>query len=45
MTAGDPVLHEHEAIRWVRSHELDTLDWAEADLPVIPAVRRLLDGR
>ena len=42
ITSGSLTLHEHEAVRWVGSHEIDELDWAEADVPVLPAVRRLL---
>ena len=34
--------HEHKAIRWVSPQELPTLDWAEADFPVI---REYLGGR
>ncbi len=33
--AGDIVLHEHAAIAWLPAELLHTLDWAEADLPVI----------
>ena len=32
---GDITLHEHAAITWLVPQELHTLDWAEADLPVI----------
>lgn len=30
-----PILHEHAAARWLSVHELSSLDWAEADLPLI----------
>jgi 8-oxo-dGTP diphosphatase len=30
-----PVPKEHAAIRWVKSFELQKLDWAAADLPVL----------
>jgi 8-oxo-dGTP diphosphatase len=30
-----PVLHEHLAYRWCLTHELPSLDWAAADLPVV----------
>ncbi|ALC15318.1 ADP-ribose pyrophosphatase YjhB, NUDIX family [Desulfuromonas soudanensis] len=33
--AGEIVLHEHAAVSWLPVGELRTLDWAEADLPVI----------
>lgn len=32
---GEIVLHEHAAITWLPPDKLHTLDWAEADLPVI----------
>ena len=33
--SGEITLHEHAAMVWLRPEELHTLDWAEADLPVI----------
>jgi 8-oxo-dGTP diphosphatase len=33
--SGEIVLHEHAAITWLPSVALHSLDWAEADLPVI----------
>jgi 8-oxo-dGTP diphosphatase len=33
--SGEIVLHEHAAISWLPPEQLHTLDWAEADLPVI----------
>lgn len=35
IVAGEPLLHEHAALTWLAPGELLTLDWAEADLPVI----------
>ena len=32
---GSMVLHEHSAASWLAPHELPTLDWAEADWPII----------
>lgn len=32
---GDIVLHEHKAIKWLAPEKLPSLDWAEADFPVI----------
>lgn len=32
---GEMALHEHVAITWLPPDKLHTLDWAEADLPVI----------
>lgn len=33
--SGEFVLHEHAAFAWLIPEKLHTLDWAEADLPVI----------
>ena len=35
IVSGEITLHEHSAIAWLPLEELHTLDWAEADLPVI----------
>jgi len=35
ITEGDIILHEHKAIKWLAPAELPSLDWAEADFPVI----------
>jgi 8-oxo-dGTP diphosphatase len=35
--SGTLTLHEHAAVLWLAPEELLTLDWAEADLPVIGA--------
>jgi 8-oxo-dGTP diphosphatase len=42
LTGGEPVAHEHAALRWVRAEDLDALDWIAADRPLLPAVRTLL---
>lgn len=39
---GIPTPREHAALAWARADELPGYDWAEADIPVIPAVQRLL---
>lgn len=36
------VLREHEDARWVAPAELETLDWAPADVPVAKHLRRTL---
>ena len=33
--SGEIVLHEHAAVTWLPPDKLFTLDWAEADIPVI----------
>lgn len=35
IVSGKITLHEHEALAWLTPRELHTLDWAEADVPVI----------
>lgn len=35
IACGEIELHEHAAITWLPAQALATLDWAEADLPVI----------
>ncbi len=37
-------LHEHAAIIWLPPDELHTLDWAEADWPVLEAYAQKIDG-
>jgi 8-oxo-dGTP diphosphatase len=38
----EPVPLEHFALRWLPPQELHTLDWAEADLPVLAQYCRLV---
>jgi 8-oxo-dGTP diphosphatase len=42
LVSGEPVLHEHSAIRWVGAAELTELEWLRADRPFLPVVRGLL---
>ena len=42
LRAGEPVAHEHAALRWVSADELDDIDWIAADRPLLPAVKALL---
>jgi 8-oxo-dGTP diphosphatase len=39
---GDPVPHEHDAVRWLGPEELDDVDWLEPDRPFLPELRGLL---
>lgn len=32
---GEVILNEHAAMKWLKVEELDELDWAEADVPII----------
>lgn len=42
IVTGDPRPIEHESILWCLPRDFESLDWAEADLPVI---REILHGR
>lgn len=44
LVSGHVHPREHAAVRWVGPAELEGLAWPEADLPVLPAVRRRLTG-
>lgn len=35
LVEGNPVLTEHEEIKWLAPNELEKLDWAPADIPAI----------
>ena len=36
---GDPVPTEHDAVRWLRADELDSVPWADADVPFLGELR------
>jgi 8-oxo-dGTP diphosphatase len=42
IVAGAIMLHEHAACSWLMPAELHTLDWAEADWPVIDEYQELV---
>lgn len=35
LESGEIILHEHAALAWLSAENLASLDWAEADLPVL----------
>ncbi len=35
LVEGEPTLTEHMAVKWLPVEELDTLEWAPADIPAI----------
>jgi 8-oxo-dGTP diphosphatase len=39
---GWPDPTEHDLVRWVGAHELDSLDWLAADREFLPWLRRSL---
>lgn len=42
--AGELSLTSHERIAWVGLDELDGLDWAPADVPILGQIRSLFSG-
>jgi 8-oxo-dGTP diphosphatase len=42
ISSGQIILHEHAALRWLKPEELHTLDWVDADPPIIDAYREAL---
>lgn len=38
----DPKPVEHAQVRWIEAGEIDRLEWAEADRPMLPILRRVL---
>jgi 8-oxo-dGTP diphosphatase len=42
---GEPQPHDHAALRWVSSAELDEVDWVPADRGFVAALDQLLKAR
>jgi len=42
IASGELQLLEHAAVRWLAAAELDSLDWADADRPLLAALRERL---
>ena len=45
LRGGELRLLEHGAVRWLTPAELDSVDWAEADRPVLPLLHARLRGQ
>lgn len=41
---GEPVAHEHDAMRWLSADELDDVPWIPADVPVLSVLSDQLRG-
>lgn len=39
LVAGKPTLTEHVAIKWLLPSELETIQWAPADIPALSLIR------
>ena len=44
LRSGEPVPHEHDAVRWLAADELDLVTWLEPDVPFLEELRRRLSG-
>lgn len=44
LETGEPVALEHSELRWLGPDELHAVDWAPADLDLLPPVRNVLRG-
>lgn len=42
LDSGDPVPHEHDALRWLGPEELGSVDWLEPDRPFLDSLHALL---
>ena len=45
LVGGEPVPHEHDAVRWLGPEELDDVDWLGPDLPFLDELRGQAAGR
>jgi len=44
LLSNNITLHEHKAIKWLLPEEMLTVDWAEADIPIIKAYLEGIDS-
>ena len=44
LVAGEPIPHEHDAVRWLTADQLDLVTWLEPDLPFLPELRTRLEA-
>jgi 8-oxo-dGTP diphosphatase len=44
VVGGEPVPHEHDAVRWLGPEELDDVDWLEPDRPFLGELAGVLRG-
>ena len=44
LVSGEPVPHEHDAIRWLGPEELDLVAWLAPDVPFLPELRARLEA-
>ena len=44
LVGGEPVPHEHDAVRWLAADELHEVAWLEPDRPFLAALRARLEA-
>lgn len=44
INSGNLILNEHAAIKWQLPSELQQLDWAEADIPIVTEYKKYVVG-
>lgn len=44
LVGGEPVPHEHDAVRWLGAGELDAVAWLEPDRPFLAGLRARLEA-
>lgn len=42
LVSGNRELSEHTDSKWLKLHELDTVEWAEADRPIVEVIKKVL---
>ena len=42
LVSGDLELTEHTDSKWLKPHELDTVEWADADRPIVEDIKKAL---
>ena len=42
LVSGNLELSEHTDSKWLKLHELDTVEWAEADRPIVEMIKKVL---
>ncbi len=44
LVEGEPVPHEHDAVRWLATDRLDDVPWLDADRPFLGPLRALMQS-
>jgi 8-oxo-dGTP diphosphatase len=44
LVEGEPIPHEHDAVRWLAAGQLDDVSWLGPDVPFLPELRERLEA-